>query len=235
MALSPAPISSRACWPFSGERPLMTTLAPSARKASAMARPIPRVPPVIAATLPSSSMCLLRFRRTCGPNTNQGVDSAPERGPSGSRPATPAHVRCAHGPYRRGCRCAPIRWPAMGILCGHCGERHATVAEVRQCSDSPDSASADHSLDGDPGPAGPTPAPQTRDRESSPCARRAVRGVAHAARGAVGPPRRPPPVLLRRCRHRSPSSPWPGPMRSAAASSSSPTRRRRRPGPMPSG
>ena len=53
---SPPPISWRACSPFSAERPLMTTEAPSRWNASAIARPMPRVPPVMAATLPSSSM-----------------------------------------------------------------------------------------------------------------------------------------------------------------------------------
>src|ERR1700712_6103783 len=40
--------------PLSTERPLNTTLAPSAANISAMVRPMPRVDPVISATLPSS-------------------------------------------------------------------------------------------------------------------------------------------------------------------------------------
>ena len=52
--LSPPPISAMACAPLAASRPLTTTLAPSRRKASAMPRPMERVPPVIAATLPSS-------------------------------------------------------------------------------------------------------------------------------------------------------------------------------------
>src|SRR4051794_6786084 len=42
--------------PLSTERPLRTTLAPSAANISAMVRPMPRVEPVISATLPSSLM-----------------------------------------------------------------------------------------------------------------------------------------------------------------------------------
>src|SRR5262245_25138357 len=53
-ALSPASISARHCLPLSSFRPLTTTLAPSRRKASAMPRPIERVPPVMQATIPSS-------------------------------------------------------------------------------------------------------------------------------------------------------------------------------------
>src|SRR5215218_11141797 len=40
--------------PLSTERPLSTTLAPSAANISAIVRPMPRVDPVISATLPSS-------------------------------------------------------------------------------------------------------------------------------------------------------------------------------------
>src|SRR4029079_175747 len=54
-ARSPASISSMARAPLAGSRPLITTLAPSRRKASPIARPIPRVPPLITATRPSSS------------------------------------------------------------------------------------------------------------------------------------------------------------------------------------
>ena len=53
-ALSPAFISSSAWRPLSSDLPFTTTRAPSDRNASAMPRPIPRVPPVMAATLPSS-------------------------------------------------------------------------------------------------------------------------------------------------------------------------------------
>src|SRR6476661_767061 len=42
--------------PLSTDRPLSTTLAPSSANISAMVRPMPRVDPVISATLPSSLM-----------------------------------------------------------------------------------------------------------------------------------------------------------------------------------
>src|SRR5580658_8396422 len=51
---SPALISFSARSPFSVSRPLMTTWAPSARKASPMPRPMPVLPLVMTATLPSS-------------------------------------------------------------------------------------------------------------------------------------------------------------------------------------
>src|SRR5271170_5817429 len=51
---SPAFISFSAFAPFSGSRPLITTRAPSARKASPMPRPIPVLPLVMTATRPSS-------------------------------------------------------------------------------------------------------------------------------------------------------------------------------------
>ena len=52
---SPAPISSSACLPLSALRPLSIDAAPSATNASAMPRPMPRVPPVMNATFPSRS------------------------------------------------------------------------------------------------------------------------------------------------------------------------------------
>ncbi len=58
-----------ACWPFSSLRPLMTTLAPSRTNASAMARPMPLVPPVTAATFPSSSIDGAPFVDLLEPNT----------------------------------------------------------------------------------------------------------------------------------------------------------------------
>ena len=48
------PSPRRTVWPFVSSRPLTTTLAPSASMASAMARPMLRVPPVMQATFPSS-------------------------------------------------------------------------------------------------------------------------------------------------------------------------------------
>ncbi len=50
---SPAPSSSIVPCALASSRPLITTLAPSARNDSAIARPMPRVPPVMHATRPS--------------------------------------------------------------------------------------------------------------------------------------------------------------------------------------
>src|SRR5215211_9220225 len=66
-ARSPTPISSRACLPFCSSRPFTTTLAPSRTNASAMPRPMLRVPLVTAATFPSSlpigsPLCSVRRR-----------------------------------------------------------------------------------------------------------------------------------------------------------------------------
>ena len=64
----PPPISFIAVAPFSAERPLITTCAPSRKYASAIARPMLRVLPVIAATFPSSFPMMsgpLRSIRSC--------------------------------------------------------------------------------------------------------------------------------------------------------------------------
>lgn len=76
----------------------------------------------------------------------------------------------------------------MGILCGHCGERHDTVAEVRRCS-----ATAEHAVqapdgDGDPGPTDPGPAAAAPDAATS--RRRSATDASGAAlrRGSVAAP-----------------------------------------------
>src|SRR5262245_30842599 len=77
---SPASISFSACWPFSSLRPLMTTLAPSRTKASPMARPMPLVPPVTAATLPSNSMDKPPLAGCLEPNTRSSKYPHPRAG-----------------------------------------------------------------------------------------------------------------------------------------------------------
>jgi DNA helicase-2/ATP-dependent DNA helicase PcrA len=85
----------------------------------------------------------------------------------------------------------------MGILCGHCGDRHATVAEVRHCSATPGAAAplfGGFGGDDDPGPADPGPTravepgagarvPST-DREHTPPSRRRSTAAPTAGAGA---------------------------------------------------
>src|SRR5579871_4410155 len=84
---SPAFISFSALAPFSGSRPLITMLAPSARKASPMPRPIPVLPLVMTATRPSSfPMLALLWLAQCL-HRLQFLVNAPGPGRSGGFPA----------------------------------------------------------------------------------------------------------------------------------------------------
>ena len=109
-----------ACWPFSSLRPLMTTLAPSRTNASAMARPMPLVPPVTAATFPSNSIDGAPFLDLLEPNTSSSksrltVDAGPsdtrcDRLPG--RSSSPSRRSAGSGrrsPRRRRRRRAPRR------------------------------------------------------------------------------------------------------------------------------
>ena len=78
----------------SHDRSIATTFAPSARNACVNARPIPRAAPVIATTLPASSLI------------SRSSDTAPERAPGGG---------CAnHTPRNAGTLAAPVRYGVRG-------------------------------------------------------------------------------------------------------------------------
>ena len=64
----PPLISSSALAPFSALVPLMTTLAPAPTNASAIPRPIPRLPPVTTAVFPSSSAIPMPVTILVAPN-----------------------------------------------------------------------------------------------------------------------------------------------------------------------
>ena len=65
MALPPSfMIFSATAWPRFSLRPVIVTLAPSLAKKTAVASPMPDVPPVIRATLCSKRMPLTRPRQT---------------------------------------------------------------------------------------------------------------------------------------------------------------------------
>ena len=82
----------------SHDRSIATTLAPSARNACVNARPIPRAAPVIATTLPASSLIssLLGYR----PRHARRAEDAPIilRAPTGRSPRVSGMVCAAHRP-----------------------------------------------------------------------------------------------------------------------------------------
>ena len=80
--------------PLSTERPLRTTLAPSAANISAMVRPMPRVEPVIRATLPSS---LMTASSRSGEARRQPVP-LPEPGHLGHEPVAQRRLLVGGGP-----------------------------------------------------------------------------------------------------------------------------------------
>ena len=112
------PSPSRACWPFSSLRPLMTTLAPSRTNASAMARPMPLRAAGDGRDLPLQlhRRCPLRLRCWM-PNTrssksagDQGSEPVPARLPGrSSSPCRRSACSCRRSPRRRRRRRARLR------------------------------------------------------------------------------------------------------------------------------
>src|SRR5579871_452757 len=68
------PIKAAASFSSFSRRPVITTCAPSSTKRLAVAKPIPLLPPVMTATLPSSVFMII-FPSLCGPGTRDRAGS----------------------------------------------------------------------------------------------------------------------------------------------------------------
>src|SRR5689334_25262238 len=86
IARSPTSSRSSTLSPFSLLRPLSATDAPSAKNASAMPRPMPAVPPVIAATRPSSFPIETYFPQRTDRNYDYTARTISGRGDVGPNP-----------------------------------------------------------------------------------------------------------------------------------------------------